>query len=62
MPILARPPSGPACEPAAIVADGARRSIRDLECLLTVLDPHHDQKLWDYYFAKWTVLDGREAS
>ena len=61
MPISIRKLDGQACEPTAIVADGARRSIRDLESLLTVLDPQHDRQLWWYYFNKWTVLDGWRA-
>lgn len=61
MPIITRPLDGQACEPAAIVADGARRSIKDMESLLKVLDPERDRQLWWYYFDKWTVLDGWTA-
>jgi len=60
MPISIRKLDGQACESTAIVADGARRTIKDLESLLTVLDPVGDWQLWWYYFDKWSVLDGRE--
>lgn len=45
---------------STIIVDGVRRSINDLGYLLAVLDPEMDQALWDYYFAKWTVLDGKQ--
>lgn len=46
-------------EPGVIVVDGARRTMKDLESLLTVLNPKKDKQLWWYYFDKWAVLDRR---
>ncbi len=59
MPISIRKLDGPINTPDIIIVDGVRRSINDLGYLLAVLDPEMDQALWDYYFAKWTVLDRR---
>ena len=59
MPISIRKLDGPINTPDIIIVDGVRRSINDLGYLLAVLDPEMDQALWDYYFAKWSVLDGR---
>lgn len=61
MPISIRKLDGPINTPDTIIVDGVRRSINDLGYLLAVLDPEMDQALWDYYFAKWTVLDGMQG-
>ena len=59
MPISIRKRSldGASSEPGVILVDGARRTMQDLEALLTVLHPEKDRQLWWYYFDKWAVLD-----
>ena len=62
MPISIRKLDGPINTPGTIIADGARRSLGDLEYLLAALDPARDRRLWDFYFVKWSVLDGAQGA